>query len=200
MTAASTSSRTPPALWAGLVLFIGILVYVVISSLTSHDALVFELSPVMPADVQPGATVTDTITVDARDPEHWVFFDFARRSVVRPPDTSGWDLAFRRFSVVPSHAALDAGDRPFDELTEAPEGGYVESVFQRDTINAATDRWYNYSVVSHLMSPKPNTYVIRDGNARFAKVEFLSYYCPGPEPGCITFRYVYNPDGARDLT
>lgn len=200
MTAVSTSARTPPALWIGLGLFVAILIYVVATSLAPREALVFEPSPVAPSAVPPGATVTDTITVDARDPERWVYFDFARRSVVYPPDTNGWDLAFRRFSIVPSAAALDAGEHPFDDLVEAPAGGYVESVFQRDTTNAATERWYNYSVVSHLMSPKPNTYVIRDRNTRFAKVEFLSYYCPGVEPGCITFRYVYNPDGARDLS
>ena len=170
MTAASTSSRTPPALWIGLGLFVATLVYVVASSLAPRQAAEFELSPVVPRDVPPGKVVSDTVTVDARDPERWVFFDFARRSVVHPPDTTGWDLAFRRFSIVPADAALDAGERPFDALMEAPAGDYVESVFQRDTVNAATDRWYDYSMVSHLMSPKPNIYVIRGRDSRYAKV------------------------------
>jgi len=29
-----------------------------------------------------------------------------------------------------------------------------------------------------------------------AKIELLSYYCARGEPGCVTFRYVYQGDGS----
>ena len=35
----------------------------------------------------------------------------------------------------------------------------------------------------------PFTYVIHTRDGRYVKLELLSYYCPGPEPGCLTFRY-----------
>jgi len=28
----------------------------------------------------------------------------------------------------------------------------------------------------------------------------VGYYCPGPQPGCPTFRYVYQGDGTTRMT
>jgi hypothetical protein len=69
----------------------------------------------------------------------------------------------------------------------------------RDTVNAAIDRWYRYSIFSHLLEPAPASYVIRTRDGHFAKIQFLSYYCPGPAAGCVTFRYVYQGSRTRVL-
>ena len=31
---------------------------------------------------------------------------------------------------------------------------------------------------------------------RYAKLELVGYYCPGGQPGCVTFRYVFQGDGS----
>ena len=36
-------------------------------------------------------------------------------------------------------------------------------------------------------------------DGRYAKLQLLSYYCPGARPGCLTFRYVYQGAGGRSL-
>ena len=185
-------------LLASLGLFIVVIGYLVVASLMPRDAMVFEPTAIAPtAPVE--SLVHDTVTVDSRDETTWHFFDFDRRSPVLPPDTAGWDLAIRRFTVIAAGAVADAGETAFDDVTEAPTAGFVETSFGRDTVNAAIDRWYRYSMLSHLLEPNGHVYVIRTRESRFAKLEFLSYYCPGVVGGCPTFRYVYQPDGGRSF-
>lgn len=130
----------------------------------------------------------DTVTIDARDSEQWQFFAFALGTLL-PPDTGGWDLAVRRFHVIVAGTAVGIDSVPFETLHSPPSAGYVATTFDRDTVNAAFARWYRYSMFSHLLRPKGRIYVIRSRSGRVTKLEFLSYYCPGPEPACVTFRY-----------
>jgi len=142
-------------------------------------------------------------TVDASDPERWRFFDFSRGSVVEDPGELGWDLAFRRFVVAvnggPGFAgkggALDLGKVAFEAVDRVPVEGYLPGPPGRDSANPAFERWYDYGFTSHLLTPKARVYAVRTADGRYAKLELLSYYCPGPRPGCVTFRYVYQGAG-----
>lgn len=149
-----------------------------------------------------------TFTVEATDPDRWRYFSFARGTLVENPSAFGWDLAFRRFQVVanggegfPGMGGIrDLGEVDFDAVARLPEEGYVESrVRQGDSLNAAVEDWYDYSFFSHLLSPRPRVYAVRTADGRYAKVEFLGYYCPGAEPGCMTFRYTYQGGGGPRL-
>jgi hypothetical protein len=183
---------------SAFVAFAAVIAYLVVSSLLPRDAPVFEPTPVDPS-ARASDTVGDTVTIDGRDTQAWRFFDFDRRSPVLPPDTAGWDLAFRRFTVVAAGGALDLGEVDFASVTDVPSQGYIQTTFAHDTVNAALDHWYSYSMLSHLLQPNGHVYAIRTREARYAKIEFLSYYCPGVVAGCPTFRYVYQPAGATDF-
>ncbi len=187
----------PIVLISGFVLFVIGIGFLLVSSMAPREALEFEPTPSQPVDATLTSLVYDTVTIDAYDEVAWHFFDFDRASPVVPPDTAGWDLAFRRFTIVPAAGVVDLGVSTFEAVTEAPATGYVESTFGRDTLNTAIDRWYTYSVVSHLLKPNGHVYVVRTAEGRYAKLELLSYYCPGVVAGCPTFRYVYRPDGGR---
>lgn len=100
-----------------------------------------------------------TVTLDARDAERWVHFDLDRGEVVSR--TGPWELAFRRHEV----RAADGG--PGTEI----------------------ERWYRYDFLSHLLTPEERRYRVPLGEGGVAELRFLSYYCPGPEAGCPTFRY-----------
>jgi len=63
----------------------------------------------------------------------------------------------------------------------------------------ALSSWYSYSYFSHVLTPKPHVWALRLAAGGYAKLEFVSYYCPSLEPGCVTFRYVYQGDGSREL-
>lgn len=59
----------------------------------------------------------------------------------------------------------------------------------RDTVRHTLDGWYRYDFFSHLLMPRDRTYRLPLEEGRSARLRFLSYYCPGPDAGCVTFRY-----------
>ncbi len=191
--------RSPTALPLPLVIvasgFGVAIVVLIVASLVPHDARTFDPLAV---HVRAGALGEDTVTVDARDEAQWRYFSFARGPLT-PPDTSAWDLAVRRYHVIVAGTAQRIEVPPFDSLATAPVDGYVATTMGRDTVNPAIDRWYRYSMFSHLLEPASASYVIQTRDGHFAKMQFLSYYCPGPAAGCVTFRYVYQGSGSRVL-
>ena len=93
--------------------------------------------------------------------------------------------------MIASGAIADAGATAFDVLARPPESGYIANRLATDTTNDAIQRWYSYVMLSHLLVPKGHLYVVRTREGRFAKLELLSYYCPGLHAGCLTFRYAF---------
>jgi hypothetical protein len=179
--------KTPVALYVGLGVFVLVLIYIVGSSLTRRSMPEFALRP--ETSLAAGGRGPDTLTVDATDERRWHFVDLDAGAVRAPPDTAGWDLAVRRYNVVPAGEAVDAGAVPYDDLARRPGSGYIRSTFGRDTANAAIARWYSYGMMSHLLEPNGHVYVVQTTADRYAKLEVLSYYCPGLKAGCLTFRF-----------
>jgi hypothetical protein len=143
-------------------------------------------------------------TVDARKPEEWQFFSLEQGTLVSsPPGPLDWDLAFRRFEVIVNGGdgfagvggMLDLGDVSFDAVEAVPAEGYVVNRVRSDTVNVVATEWYSYSMLSHLLLPHPRVFAIRTADGLHAKLQFLAYYCPGAQPGCVTFRYAYQPAG-----
>jgi len=159
----------------------------------------------MPAEV---GTERDarTVTVDASDPDIWHFFDFSQGSVLDAPGVVEWDLAFRRFQIIVNGGrnlagqggVVSLGELAFEGVSDVPENGYVVAE-KNDSVNAALEDWYDYSMTSHVLQPKQTVYAIRTADGRYAKMEILGYYCVGALPGCTTFRYVYQGGGSTDV-
>jgi hypothetical protein len=151
-------------------------------------------------------------TVDATSLVDWVFFDFVEGSVVDADfDSTGWDVAFRRTKLLTnsgvtnasgSGGAFDLGEVPLE--TASPPASAVFAVDRLggedddDPENPAAGSWYSYSFITHIVSVKPHTYLIRTGGSRDALVQFDSYYCEDEEAGCITFRYRLVPKVADE--
>ena len=198
-----TSLRPPTA----AVVIIGLLliaaVIFVVSSLRRSTPLTFyPVSVVDPREVGDRLVGPSVITVDGRGDE-LTLFDFSTRSVVESPDPLGWDLAFRRFTILanggPDFAGqggiLDLGITSLDSLTNVPTSGYAVNTPGGEVSNAATTQWYDYSWTSHVLSPKPNVFAVRTADGRYAVFEILSYYCPAAQAGCTTIRYRYQGAG-----
>ena len=192
-----SSRRAVVALVAVLTAFIMALGFIVAGSLAPRRLVEFSLTVHVPRSAIPDSLVWDTVTVDAAAEDRWRFFDFATGVPVEPPNTVGWDLAFSRFRVVPADAALDLGPVAFATVHWAPSEGFIATAYESDTTNAAMSRWYRYDFFSHLLRPNGHVYVVRTSDGHYAKLEFLSYYCIGTLPGCITFRYAYQGNGSR---
>ena len=165
--------------------------YVVASSLVRPVVRTFEPSPSRERPAPPDRAVTDTVTVDATDADAWRFLDLDRRSLLALPDTAGWDLAFRRHSFITSGGARDLGAVAYDSVLHPSPGPYTATIAGRDTANPVLERWYRYRLLTHLLEPNAHVYAIRTREGRYAKLEILSYYCPGPRAGCPTIRYTF---------
>ena len=180
-------------------------VSLVVFSLRRPELPEFPPSPILGGETDPGprdAGEARLLTVDASDPAVWRPVDLARGTVVEAPGPDGWDLAFRRFEARVNGGAgrearagiLDLGDVAFDSVRSVPASGYVGmSARGRDTTHALLDDWYSYSFSSHVLRPAPRLFAVRTARGRHAALEFVSYYCPGAQPGCVTVRYRFVP-------
>jgi len=172
-------------------------------TLRHPNVAMFAPTPPAPRDVGRALVGPVVYTVDATDPERWRRFSFRVGAVVDDA-TPGWDLAFRRYQVIanggPGYQGgggiADLGVVPFDQVTSVPTTGYQGTESTPDPRNPAIASWYEYGFFSHVLSPKRHVWAVRTADGRYAKMELVSYYCPGAQPGCVTFRYVYQGDGS----
>jgi len=133
-------------------------------------------------------TQTRRLTVDAGDAALWKFVSLRENSVLDHPGPLEWDLALRRFHIAPNGGPGFAGQGAAavqDSLSKA----VTWQLNSADTTKSGFGKWYNYSFTSHLLKPKPLTYAVRAADGTRYRVEIKSYYCPGPQPGCITLEY-----------
>jgi len=174
--------------WIALAAFIAVLGYTVATSLAPREAETFAPSDHTTARApHPGSV--DTLTVDTRDTEQWEFVDLDDGRWLPAGGADGWDIAIRRFHVIAAVAVADGGPKDFDSLAPLPDDRYIRNTIGGDTVNAAIGRWYSYSMMSHLLTPNGHVYLVRTTAGRVVKLQPLSYYCPGLDGGCFTFRY-----------
>ena len=200
-----SGGRTPVWLWLAGGLFLTAIAVVVVSSVSRPETPVFTPSSLEAREAAPRLLGPDTVTLDARHEERWTRFDLGRGTVAKAGEA--WDIAVKRYRLVVNGGPGFVGeggavsvDRPFDEVVEAPAAGYRPTgVSGGDTAHAVLDEWYGYSLFSHLLEPRPITFVIRTHDGKYAKMRILGYYCPGPEAGCLTFESAYQGDGSRRL-
>ena len=194
-----------PAVLVGIIVVLA----VVLVTMSFNRPVVEAHLPTPPNPSEAGETLVGPIqyTVDATSTDGWQFFDFSRGSVVVNPGPGDWDLAFRRFHIIANGGPGFSGEggiirleeTDFDAVSELPDAPYVETAVRRDSVNAAIERWYAYGWTSHLLTPHPAVYAVRTADGRYAKLQLLGYYCPGAQPGCLTFRYAYQGAGGRSV-
>lgn len=176
-------------------------------SLREPEVAMYSPTPPSPRDVGDALVGPVLYTVDATRPESWRYFAFRLGSAIDNPGPRDWDLAFRRYEIIANGGrefvgrggVADLGEVAFADVKAVPEGGYQETEGGADPRNPALARWYSYGYFSHVLSPKRHVWAVRTADGRYAKLELVSYYCPRSQPGCVTFRYVYQGDGSRKV-
>jgi hypothetical protein len=175
----------------------------VLAALTLPSPAIPTFAPTSAQAREAGGALVGPIlyTVDATAPDVWRYFSFRLGSVVEAPGPRGWDLAFRRYSIIAGDGVgiRDLGESRFEDVRTAPVAGYVANEGRGEPRNPAIASWYRYGFFSHVLSPKPHVWAVRTADGRYAKLEMVGYYCPGARPGCPTFRYVYRADGSTAL-
>lgn len=191
-----TGSRTP-ILAATLVSAIAVTL-VALTLRRPDDVPTWAPSTAVPAEAGRALVGPVRYTLDAREAEAWRQFSFRLGSAVE----SGGDLAFKRYAIVAGVGAgvLDLGEVRFEDVTSVPADGYQPNEGAAEPRNPAIAAWYRYGFFTHVLTPRPHVWAVRTADGRYAKLELLGYYCPGPQPGCVTFRYVYQGDGTTRMT
>jgi hypothetical protein len=184
--------RHAPMLAAALVLAVA--TALVALTLRQPDVPTYVPTPPAPRDADSALVGPVRYTIDATAAEAWRAFSFRLGSTV----DGGGDLAFRRYAIIagPGAGIRDLGEAPFDDVRTVPTDGYQGNEGRAEPRNPAIAGWYRYGFFSHVLTPRPHVWAVRTGEQRYAKLQIVSYYCPGPRPGCLTFRYVYQGDGS----
>jgi hypothetical protein len=190
--------RLAPIVGAALVAVVA--VTLVALTLRPADVPTYAPTPPDPRPASGGLVGPVLYTVDATAPDEWRHFSFRLASVV-DAGAGGWDLGFRRYAIIagPGAGILDLGERRFEDVRTVPASGYQANEGAGEPRNPAIAGWYAYGFFSHVLTPRPRVWAIRTGDGRYAKLEMVGYYCPGPRPGCVTFRYAYQPDGSTTV-
>ena len=198
-------ARPPLPLLIGFAVFVMAIVYLMAVSMTPRDVPTFEPTPLVElaahddglllsrsADAERAmpAPRLDTITIDAGNPDAWRYFSFRRRALLQAPDTLEWDLAVRRYHLRTAGMAADLGP-PVDDNAPASAASFLADDGRDDSGHPAMRRWYRYGMFTHLLESRRHAYLVRTRDGGLARMEVLSYYCPGPRPGCMTLRYAY---------
>ena len=200
----SSRDRPPLPLLIGFGGFLAAIVYLIAVSMTPRDVPTFVPTArsavaraALDAETEGMLARLDTITIDASDAEQWRYFRFSDGALLQPPDTLAWDLAVRRYHVRVAGPAADLGPAD-DDAAVAPTVRFQGEDGRDDSGHPTLRRWYRYGMLTHLLESKRHAYLVRTRDGGLARLEVLSYYCPGPRPGCMTFRYAYPLHGAGD--
>ena len=172
----------------------------VLVALTLQAPAVPTYPPTAPQAREAGPRLVGPIlyTVDASAPDVWRYFSFRVGSLVETPGPRGWDLAFRRYSIIAGDGVgiRDLGEGRLEDVRTVPATGYMLNDGRGEPRNPAIASWYRYGFFSHVLTPKPHVWAVRTVDGRYATLAMVGYYCPGARPGCPTFRYVYQGDGS----
>jgi len=138
------------------------------------------------------------LTVTATDAAGFVGVDLDRvgtaAPAVAPLDAlgSGWDLAFSR-TRARTHSGTSGGGRggalaldgqAFDAVTEAPADGYVVDAelplpgppgAGTYSGNPVLSAWFDYDPVTHVVTPRATTFVVRTRRGEWVKLAVESY-------------------------
>lgn len=165
---------------------------------------------VLLAPVPSEVTVT-RLTVDASDSTRTVGVRLGRGAVAElsteAPGTD-WDIAFRRTWLLTNSGTSGSGNAgalvtestALAEVTAAPDGTYTQDTLLpvagppgssgESSGNAVLGAWYDYDMTTHVVTPKPQVFVVRTVDGGFAKLRILSY-----ESGKYTLEYAWTGPG-----
>ena len=145
------------------------------------------------------------------------FFSFATGDVVANTDsaTSNWDIGFRSTTIIvnsgtsgPGSAAAQVSTGIFDELLIAPDAGYNVDGATKAIPTGSGNGWYSATATQPtIITPIAGRFIIvKTASGKYAKMEILSYYKDAPasptgteQARYYTFRYIYQPDGSKNL-
>ncbi len=159
------------------------------------------------------------IVADTGGVGKYTYFSLRDSSVISGTDTmtTKWDLAFATTKIRTNSGTSGPGQggaivlssADFDTVSQAPYSGYsYDTTATQLAIRTGSDNgWYHYNFATNIVTPiVGRVLLIRTADAKYAKVQIVSYYKGAPltptqtdQPRFYTFKYVYQSDGSTRL-
>jgi len=166
-----------------------------------------------PTNPDEGAIITDQwaqFTIDVNTGRDYALFDLNSGQLVAGDFTTpGWDLAFRKTTVLTNSGttnpdgpggAVDLGEVALiDAIVPDPAPFITDGMGGEDSdkpVNSELKHWYTYDFFRHIVNANNNTFLVRTDGDRDALVHFDSYYCDNGDTRCLTLRYRLVPKAA----
>ena len=147
------------------------------------------------------------LEVDATAMAEWVYLRLdtgAQVAVADPQSSREWDVAVRRYYVkvnggisggCGSEVAVQKG-ADFAALLRAPTAGYFtdqadsgDDDTEADYALSQSGGWYEYNPMTHLLSPRPQVYVLRSCTGGYVKLQMTGYYDAAGTSGFPSLRF-----------
>lgn len=139
---------------------------------------------------------TTTSVVDATDADTWISLVLATATEADPTASPAWDLGFQRSNIRlnggasgPGEVTLTWTEAAFDDLTVAPDPPYLTDGAGDDGAPVYAFDWYDYDPLTHVLTPRARTYVVRSNTGDYYKIAVLDYYDDAGTSGFLTFRW-----------
>lgn len=154
------------------------------------------------------AGVIETV-VDAQSEEEWRKLDLDTGE--QSDDEKKWDLSFSRSRILingglsgPGSVSVATLRQAFDKVNDVPaddefHGEEPDSTGEKgdaDTLPdnpfySSGDDWFVYNVMTHELTPREVTFVVKSTEDRNYKLRFLGYYdSDNGTPGVVSFRWI----------
>jgi hypothetical protein len=154
------------------------------------------------------AGVIETV-VDAESEEDWRKLDLDTGE--QSDDEKKWDLSFSRSRILinggmsgPGSVSVATLTQAFDKVQDVPSedefhGEETDSTGDKGDADAlpdnpfysAGDDWFVYNIMTHELTPREVTYVVKSTEDRYYKLRFIGYYDrDNGTPGVVTLRWI----------
>lgn len=143
-----------------------------------------------------------TTIVDASSTSAWTHGDFETRTEVG--EAEPWDLRFQRFHISTNGGVSGSGGvevapmvgMTLEAVTAAPTTGWISDAEDGDDSNLDPDYafeqgdgWYDYDVMTHVLTPRPMVWVVRTAGGATIKLQLVRYYDDAGTAGYFTMRW-----------
>ena len=143
------------------------------------------------------------VIVDSRDAANYVYVSLsnsAEATPETPDDSTEWDLAFKRQTILVnggingtgSMEVLELDGADYEGTTQAPEGDYLTDTEDMDgdgKPDLAMRGWYQYNQSTHVLTPNDVFYAIRAVDGDYFKFQVLEYYDDAGTAGIMKLQW-----------
>jgi hypothetical protein len=156
--------------------------------MTLDDAMV-QTGPVR---TTPNPDGSSTSIVDSSSMTEWTHVDIAAFTATE--EAGPWALRFQRFHISTGEGTEVAPvAAAFDSVTKAPSSGWVhdqdlDGNGDPDYAFEQGDGWYDYNAETHVLTPKPLTWVVRSPTTTL-KLSLEKYYDTAGNAGWFTLTW-----------